>query len=129
MDNQPDHFWGLRLFGALLLIAGIVAIGVLAYNAGITQGQTAAPVQVETVPHGGAIWGSPFHWLFAAPFLLCLVPLFLCMFVFMPLRLAFGPRRHMHMRHHWHWDDGEVPPPIAEMHRRMHETKPEPPEK
>ena len=64
------------------------------------------------------------HGLAFLPFLLCLAPFFLGLFIFLPIRMIFGPHR-MYMHRRWHgWACGEeVPPPVAEWHRRMHEEK------
>jgi hypothetical protein len=121
------YSWIFRIVGAIILVIGIAAIGYFAYTAGLAQGQTAVPVAPETgvtaVWHPG--WGMrPFHGLAFAPILLCLVPIFLCLFIFLPMRMMFGPHRmHMHMHGRWHSEEGEVPPPVEEWHRRMHETK------
>jgi hypothetical protein len=118
------NYWILRVIGAIVLLVGIVAIGYVAYNAGLAQSQTAVPAaQFVTLWHGGAGW-HPLGGLLLLPFLFCLVPFFLCLFIFMPLRLIFGPHR-MHMRMHgdWHGEEGDVPPPFEEWHRRAHEKK------
>ena len=121
--------WVLRIAGAVILVIGIAAIGYAAYTAGLAQGQTAAPVVVETgetgVVHAPWIF-HPFRGLMVFPGLLCLAPFLLCFFIFLPLRMIFGPHRPpMHWHSRWH-ECGEgmpVPPPVAEWHRRMHETK------
>jgi hypothetical protein len=119
-----QNHWVLRVIGALLLLVGIVAVGVIAYNAGVAQSQTAAPMAQSYAPvHEGWGW-HPLAGLVFLPFLFCLVPLFLCLFIFMPLRMIFGPHRmHMHMHGRWHGEEGSVPPPVEEWHRRMHEKK------
>jgi hypothetical protein len=113
----------------VVLLAGIAAVGYFAYTAGMTQGQAVAPdaPQVEAAAGWHAGWGfHPFHGLAFLPLLICLVPFFLCLFVFMPLRMIFGPNR-MRMHMHGRWHEGccgdEVPSPIEEWHRRMHEEK------
>jgi hypothetical protein len=116
------NYWIFRVLGAILLVIGIVAIAVLAFNIGLTQGQTAAPAPTGAALVHGTAWWSPFHLIFLSPFLLCLIPIFLGMFVCIPLRLLFGPRHHhMHMHGRWHCEDGEVPSPVREWHRHMHE--------
>jgi hypothetical protein len=125
------YFWILRIVGVIILLTGIAAVGYFAYTAGVAQGQTAVPAAVETgnaaFGHGG--WDfHPMRALAFFPLLLCLAPLFLCLFIFMPLRMLFGPHRmQMHMHGRWHGcgGNGEVPPPVEEWHRRMHETKKE----
>lgn len=122
------YSWIIRTVGVVILLAGIAAVGYLAYSAGLAQGQTTAPAAAEaaTGAAGQSPWGwHPFHgWPFF-PGLLCLAPFFLYLFVFLPLRLVFGPRRmHMPMHGRWHhcWFDDEDPSPVAEWHRRMHEA-------
>jgi hypothetical protein len=118
------NHWILRVIGAIVLLVGIVAVGYVAYNAGLAQVQTAVPAAQNIGPwHGGPEW-HPLGGLLLLPLLLCLVPFFLCFFIFMPLRLIFGPHR-MHMRMHGrcHGEEGDVPPPFEEWHRRVHEKK------
>jgi hypothetical protein len=118
------NYWFLRVLGAIVLLVGIVAVGYVAYNAGLAQGQTAVPAVQSVAPwHGGMEW-HPFAGLIFLPFLLCLVPLFLCLFIFLPLRMIFGPHRmRMHMHGRWHGEEGEIPSPVEEWHRRMHEKQ------
>jgi hypothetical protein len=69
----------------------------------------------------------PLAGLFFLPFLFCLVPLFLGLFIFLPLRMIFGPHRmHMHLHGRWTGEEGSVPPPVEEWHRRMHEKSDKP---
>jgi hypothetical protein len=121
--------WIIRIVGVVALLIGIAAVGYVAYTAGLAQNQTAVPVVVET---GDAVVGHapwmfhPFRGLAFLPGLLCLAPLFLCCFIFLPLRMIFGPHRPpMHWHSKWHaWgEDMPVPPPVAEWHKRMHETQ------
>jgi hypothetical protein len=123
--------WIFRVIGVILLLIGITAIAVLAYNAGLANTQAAAPAvqasagQTAEAWHGMAGW-HPWHALWILPFLLCLAPLFLCLFVFMPLRMIFGSHRmgmHMHGRCVGRDAEGFIPPPFEEWHRRAHEKK------
>jgi len=116
------NYWIFRVIGAILLLIGIVAVGFIAYNAGVAQGQTVAPAIQSIVPWRGGMVGHPLAGLIFLPFLFCLVPLFLCFFIFLPMRIMFGPHR-MHMHGRWHGEEGSVPPPFEEWHRRMHEKK------
>jgi hypothetical protein len=130
-EYTMKYLWILRIVGVIILLTGIAAVGYFAYTAGVAQGQTAVPAVAET---DGAVLGHavgsfhPARGLAFFPGLLCLAPLFLAFFIFMPLRMIFGPSR-MPMRMHGRWhgcgDSSEVPPPVAEWHRRMHETKKE----
>jgi hypothetical protein len=127
MQNQ----WIFRVLGAILLVIGIVAAAVFAYNLGLNQAQTAVAAPAEGPTVHGMGWWNPGHLLLFSPFLLCLIPMFLGLFVFFPMRLLFGPRRpHMHMHGRWHCEESEVPFPIREWHRHMHEKdSQEPPAK
>ena len=120
------YLWIMRLVGVILLLAGIAAVGYFAYTAGMAQGQTASPAVVETgnAEVWGAGWGiHPIRGLVFPP-LMCLVPFFLVFLICMPLRMIFGPHRmHMHMHGRCFGDEGEVPTPFAEWHRRAHEEK------
>jgi hypothetical protein len=121
------NYWILRVLGVIVLLIGIAAVGYVAYNAGLSQGQTAVPAAQVVAPmfRGGEGHGFGFSGLIFLPFLLCLVPFFLCLFIFLPLRMIFGPHRMgmMHMHGRWHGEEGSVPPPVEEWHRRMHEKK------
>ena len=113
----------MRAIGAIVLLIGIAAVGFIAYNAGVAQGQTVAPAVQSLAPWRGGMVGHPLAGLIFLPFLFCLVPLFLGFFIFLPMRMMFGAHR-MHMHGRWHGGEegeGSVPPPIEEWHRRMHE--------
>jgi hypothetical protein len=116
--------WFFRFLGVILLLVGIVAIAGVAYNAGLTQAQGTVPAETAAVyPH--AFGWAPMHWMAVLPFLLCLVPFFLGFFIFLPLRMIFGPRRHpwhMHMHGRWHGEEGEIPEPVRKFHARLHEN-------
>jgi len=139
------NLWILRVLGVIVLLIGIVAIGVVAYNAGVAQAQTVAPAAQVIAPWHGGMEMRPLAGLFFLPFLFCLVPLFLVLFIFLPLRMIFGPHRmHMHMHGRWHgeeagegeipphmhgrWEkwEGGVPPFVEDWHRRMHEKTDKP---
>lgn len=119
------NYWVFRVIGVIVLLIGIVAVGFIAYNAGVAQSQTVAPVVQSIAPWRGGMELHPLAGLIFLPFLFCLVPLFLGMFIFLPLRMIFGPHREhmMHMHGRWHGEEGSVPPPFEEWHRRMHEKK------
>lgn len=130
-----------RIVAGLVLLAAIAGIAFFAYNAGVAHGTTvnleAPAAQSGTQPlpyyYGFGMHGMPWH---VTPFFGfgcfgILVPLFL-------LFLAFGAMRHMlwgprwwgyRMHRHGHWGEkgpwgDEVPPMVAEWHRRMHEEPP-----
>jgi len=116
------NYWVFRVIGVIVLLIGIVAVGFIAYNAGVAQSQTVSPVVQSIAPWRGGMEWHPLAGLIFLPFLFCLVPLFLGMFIFLPLRMIFGPHR-MHMHGRWSGEEGNVPPPFEEWHRRMHEKK------
>lgn len=120
------NYWIFRVLGALVLLVGIAAVGFIAYNAGLAQGQTVVPAAQVVAPmfRGGSEWHGMSGLMFL-PFLLCLVPFFLGFFILLPLRMIFGPHRMhmMHMHGRWHGEEGDVPSPVEEWHRRMHEKK------
>jgi hypothetical protein len=135
------YSWIFRIMGVVLLVIGIAAVAYAAYNAGAAQGQTAVTAGENAVQPVFRGWHSLAGLAFL-PLLLCLGPLFLCLFVFLPLRMIFGPRP-IHPHRYWRWREGEgymppffgfwharcrdgedaVPPPFEEWHRRMHETE------
>ncbi len=120
-----------RLFFGLVLIAAIVGVGLLAYNAGIVRGEAlsaAAPAGQTTNPtYPGPFfwWPFPFFGFFGLIALFFLVSI-----VFRAARfMIWGPRYGWHWmnRRYGRWGDpgsGEgIPPMMAEMHRRMHEAE------
>jgi hypothetical protein len=108
-----------RVFGgmaiAALVIAGAVAIGVGAYNAGVAQGIVesgrliAAP---QTATPYVYVWPRP--WGFG----------FFPFFPFVMLLLFFFVVRGLFWRNRWHgsgrYRDAGVPPMFDEWHRRAH---------
>jgi len=120
------YSWIIRLVGAVFLLAGIAAVGYLAYTAGLAHGQTVT-VDADAVAAGQVPWGwRPVHGSAFFPALLCLAPFFLCMFIFLPLRMVFGPhhpRMHRHGMWHGYCREEKVPSPVAEWHRRLHEDE------
>jgi hypothetical protein len=123
------HIWILRVIAGLVLVAGIIAVGVVAYQAGLAQGAdgiaSAVPAQAPIPFHHGAM----FPGIFLLPLLLCAAPFFLCFFFFIPFRILIGGHLAHRMPfgrfHHFHGEEGTVPPPFEEWHRRAHEHKPE----
>lgn len=100
----------------ILLILGGIAIGVGAYNAGVTHGLEQARDGVDVVRYVGPGFGYGF------PFGLILFPLFI-IGIFALVRAAFWRRWDGH--HHPHggpgrWGNG-APPTFEEWHRRQHE--------
>ena len=117
---NPRIVW--RVLLVLVVIAGIVGIGVYAYNMGVAQGMAesgklaAPPAGVVPAPYyyGGPFFFHPFGFGLAG----CLFPLLFFFLIFIALRGLFW---HRHWgRHHDHWEKG-VPPMFEEWHRRAHE--------
>ena len=144
---------GVLIF--LVLAAGAVGVGAVAFRAGVMQGLVTSGQVVAPDGTGPMLWwhsgpmmfGGRGHmgWGGGFGFLQCLFPLFGLFLLFGLLRFAFGPR-------HWgwgrrgygpwggpgmggpgmgpgaRWGDHPVPPGFEEWHRRMHgETAPTPP--
>ena len=113
---------GILLRGLLLLvvIAIVAGIGAYAYNAGVAQG-LATPREGGTAvaPYGPVFYprfGFGLGWLF------CLLPLLL-FFLFPMFGLWRGRRGWGGHGHRGEWDKN-IPPQVAEWHRRMHESQP-----
>jgi hypothetical protein len=111
---------------ALMVIAGVVGVGVYAYNVGVAQGLAASDKLV--VPPAGAApypyWLSFYHRPFGFGLFGCLFPLLLGLLLIVLLRsiLWRGPMGWKHMGYHGRWDKG-VPPMVEEWHRKMHEPQ------
>ena len=117
-----------RVLVGLVLIAAIAGIAVLAYNAGAAHNPAISPAPnaqsgTPAFPVYGW-WPFPF---FGFGFFGLLAVFFLFWIVFGALRfIVWGPRfgwRRMHrMRGYWgdEGSDEDIPPRLAEMHRRMH---------
>jgi len=109
---------------AVLLIAGAVAIGMWAYNAGVAQG-VAESGRALAVPPSGApvvyVWPRPWGFGFFPIF-----PIFFFLLFFFLLRGLFwgGPwRRGVGCGYGY----DAVPPAFEEWHRRAHGSVPAPP--
>ena len=124
---------GLRIIAALVLLAGLAAIGFFAYQAGVAHG---SPITIQSpsgetapapYPYYGYGYGMPLRpWGFGFGFLGCLIPLFLFFLVFGAFRfLLWGPRWGWGRRG-WYgpgrhgWGEGGVPPMFEEWHKRSH---------
>jgi hypothetical protein len=127
-----------RIIMALVLLGALAAIGVFAYNAGVAQGMS-VNLQAPASGSGTAPVPYPYYgYWHAFPFFGfgcfgLLIPLFLVFLAFAAFRGLFwhGPR-HWHRMHHGPWgmpragESGmDIPPMVAEWHRRMHEQQPE----
>ncbi len=137
--NRPILF---RILAGIILLAAIVGIAFLAFNVGVTHGIALNVAQAsgsqataqQAGPYFGWGWGAPYGHPF--PFLGfgCFVPLialFLLFLAFGALRrlLWGGPRWGWYAHRHHGWGENgpwgnEVPPMVAEWHRRMHAEPP-----
>lgn len=113
----------LGILIAVVLIAGLVGIGVYAYNVGVTQGlaqsgKLVAPV-TGVAPY--PFYGGPFYHPFGVGFgfLGCLFPLLFFFLIFSLFRGLWW-RGHMGWGgRHGPWENG-VPSRFEEWHRRSH---------
>ena len=127
-----------RILFALVLIAGVVALGVYVYNSGVAQGLASGGSLA--LPEGSApavpyAYAAPYFyrpWGTGFGFFGLVVPILFGIFLVSVLaRLLFFRSWHAHghaWRGRWHGADGEqVPPMVAEWHRKLHEepTTPE----
>ncbi len=124
-----------RILFGILLIAGVVALGVYVYNAGVAQGLL---VSSQLSPPEAGLQAAPYvyphfyyhPWGWGMGFLAVLLGIFLVgglvrMLFFRPW---FHPgMRHWGMKHTgpYGFDADKVPPMVAEWHRKLHETPPE----
>ena len=121
------NLWILRVLGAIVLLIGVVAVGVIAYNAGVAQGQTVVPAVAihRTVAgrHGRAcVWRAD---LPAVPVLpRAALPVLLHLPAFAD-DLRAAPDGDAYARA-LRGEEGSVPPPFEEWHRRMHEKTDKP---
>ena len=125
---------GFRLLAAFCVIVLLIAGAVAIYNTGFNQGasitgkiivpnsaQAVNPAPYTYYP-AYRPWG--FGWF---PFG-CLIPLFGFLVLFMIVRRVmwggYGSHRWYRRHHGWRNDDpDQVPPQVAEWHRKMHEPK------
>lgn len=120
----------VRVVVGLIVIALLVGAGIAIYKAGVAQGLLLGdklPLPAAgTVP--ARVWGAPYaHRPFGFGVLGCLAPLFFLLLVFAFIRMTFGG-----WRRHWGHHGGcghpgmarDIPPMVAEWHRRLHEAEP-----
>jgi hypothetical protein len=127
-----------RILFALVLIAGVGALGVYVYNSGVAQGLAASG---SLAPPEGSMPAAPYAY--AAPYFYrpwgpgfgffgLVIPILFGIFLVSALaRLLFFRSWHAHGMHGWHgrWrgaDGEQVPPMVAEWHRKLHEEPPAP---
>jgi hypothetical protein len=115
------------ILGSLVLIAGLVGIGYLIYQAGVAQG---AAIGVEAFAFGQPMVGLRPFFLGLLGFLLLLLFLkFVLRLIFFPF-FAFGMGHrawrygHPAMRGKW-LEDEDIPPFFKAWHERAHGLTPE----
>jgi len=122
----------LGILLALVLVAGAVAVGAYAYNAGVAQGLVQSGQLVA--PEGGTVpypyYGGPFFWHrpfgFGFGFLGCLFPLLFFFLFFGLLRGLFwgrwgGGQRGWGSHGPWGGEHSRgVPPMFEEWHKQAH---------
>lgn len=123
---------GRFVFGiviVLVLIAGLIGVGVYAYDLGVGQGLAQSGKLVAPAAGGapvpyylpaGPFFYRPFGWGFG--FLGCLFPLLFFFLIFSLFR-AFSWRGRGWGGHYGPWMNG-VPPRFEEWHRQAHEGNP-----
>jgi hypothetical protein len=114
----------LGILLVLVLIAGLVGIGVYAYNVGVDQGlaQSGKLVAPATGVAPYPFYGGPFFFRpygFGFGFLGCLFPLLFFFLIFALFRGLWWRGYGGWGRSHEHWENG-VPPRFEEWHRRSH---------
>ena len=123
-----------RVLFALVLIAGVFGLGVYVYNSGVAQGLAAGGSLA--VPEGSApAYAAPYFyrpWGFGFGFFAVVIPILFGIFLVSALaRLLFFRSWHANGMHgwrgRWHGAEGDqVPPMVAEWHRKLHEQPPAP---
>lgn len=132
-----------RILAGLVLLAALAGIAFFAYNAGVAHGATLDVKALIPQTDGQPLTPHAYHFTYMHTFPFfgfgcfgLLIPFFLLMLAFAAFRhLLWGPhwgwrqRMRMHLHEHGHgpWGekgpwDGEIPPMVAEWHRRMHEN-------
>ncbi len=111
----------------LFIVAGVIGVGMYAYNLGIAQGMLTsgkldAPA-AGTMPYPYFHRPFGFHPFGGFGFLSCLFPLFIIFVLFGVMRMVFWRARWGGM-HRRHWDKETIPPMVEEWHRKMHEQQP-----
>jgi hypothetical protein len=132
---MSGKFW-FRIVIALFILAGVVALGVFAYNLGVARGATMSAQWAELPAPPVGMYPYGFHRPLGWGLLALGVPLLLAFLFFGAVRrmmffrmMAFGGPRHWHVSRHWgsgHHGVGpeHIPPFVEEWHRKMHETQP-----
>lgn len=130
---MKSRFW-FAILAALLLLGLVAGVGVMAYNAGVTQGLW---LTGTAAPDGAPVPVTPYYapWMFHRPFgfgfglFACLIPFFFLFAFFVLMRFVFGgPHRHRGwggpgMYGKWNPEDGNLPPQVVEWHRKLHEQE------
>jgi hypothetical protein len=133
---------GFRILVIIVLLAGLIGLGAYTYNLGVTRGamqsalasqsnEGAAPLVYPPYAYPGFFhgWGFGHGWGFFGLILPLLFGLFLFGLIGRLIFFGFARRSWGHWggSRHWghapeHWQ-GEVPPFMAELHRKLHEQE------
>jgi len=120
----------LRILAGIILLAALVFLGALVYNAGVTQGlatSNLAPSNGQAVPQ--PYFYAPFYRPWGFGLFWPIFPLLFLLLIFLAARGLFfaGWRRRSWGRGYGPagWGQGDVPPMVKEWHRKMHEQQPE----
>lgn len=123
---------------ALLVVGAVAGIGWTAYNAGVAQGFVESGKMVAPTTNGTVVPVAPFGFYgpygFHRPFgfgfglIGCLVPLLFFVLIFGMFRFMFSSRRGYGwggpwMRGGWDPAQGDIPPRVQELHRKLHEQE------
>ena len=117
----------LRITFIVVVAALIIGTGIAIFNAGMAQGAAMS----GQIPAGAAP-ATPYYAPYYQPWGWWFFPGFLCFGVFGLFllfglgRMIFGPR-HRWGHGPWGWNNGQVPPQVEELHRRMHDKMNQPP--
>jgi hypothetical protein len=111
----------MRFGIGILFLIGVLIVGAIGYQIGVSQAITVAAPGATTVPAVYPYFWHPFGW-FGFGFLGLLFPLLFLFLIFGALRAAFGGGRWGGYRHGWYGGDRRAM--LEQWHREMHGEKP-----
>ena len=123
------NIW-LRILVGVILLAGLVFLGAMVYNAGVAQGLASSSL---AAPNGQAVpqpyYYAPFFHPWGFGFFWPIFPILFFLLFFLAIRGLFfaGWRRRSWSRGYGPggWDREGVPPMVKEWHRKLHEEQPD----